>query len=528
MSTLFTRGLLVLIAVTLVACGGAGPHTKRGAKSGARKAAAAADVDAAQSHQRKLTEADFQVRNIEEVKAPKYVEGIDQEAQNLFKQGLVAVMATPPRWDLAEDKFRAAIKRDGKFNEAYFNLGMTLERRGARDEALEVYEDALDANPDDVSARAYIAKIYLGKAQHAKLIGNTDEYTEWLRIAKELLDKLNVQDPRNVPVNNGLALYFLAHNDLETAERYVKEVLYVDPRNVTGLNTRGLINLVHGRYYIAEWIFKNKVLHEDPHSTEALTNLGYTYIKLDQRPLAMKYFKMALAEDADNMAVRMNIAAMLLEHLDYAEALKHYTIIRDAQPINIEAHEGFCDATYGLGGSADDGKVQFQVSIDCYVVLLKRRPERVELYKRIAETYQNKIQDLDKAVEFYRAYIDQGNLEADELKKMEGTILVLEEIISKGGLKAMEEMMLEDDEEEGDDGFESFDEEDEGAEEAPPAEEGAEEAPPAEEGAEEAPPAEEGAEEAPTPEDAGDEDAGDDAGDEATSQNLARTLTGAG
>ncbi|MEZ4268393.1 MAG: tetratricopeptide repeat protein [Myxococcota bacterium] len=45
-----------------------------------------------------------------------------------------------------------------------------------------------------------------------------------------------------------------------------------------------------------------------------MTNLGYTYVQLQQRPLAMRYFNQALEQDPDNMEVRMNIAAMLLEH----------------------------------------------------------------------------------------------------------------------------------------------------------------------------------------------------------------------
>ena len=187
-------------------------------------------------------------------------------------------------------------------------------------------------------------------------------------------------------MNNALALYWLLQGDVETASQKVKEVLYVEPRNVTGLNTRGLINLKEGKYLIAEWIFKNKVLSEDPNSTEALTNLGYTYIQLNQRPLAMRYFKKALAQDKENMEVRMNIAAMLLEHLNYEEAQGHYATVYKAQPLNMEALEGLCDATFGMGGLASDNKAQFLKGIDCYLTLIEKRPEKSGLYKRIAET----------------------------------------------------------------------------------------------------------------------------------------------
>jgi tetratricopeptide (TPR) repeat protein len=445
-STMLRLALLGLLAQMVVACGGgAAQVVKDDAQSWSDPVKS--DDDSAEK-KKELTDADFQVRNIEEVKAPRYLLGIEQEAQDLFRQGIVAVLAVPPRYKLGETKFRAAIAKDSKFMEAYFNLGMTLERQGMSDKALEIYNNALAASPDDVSAQAYIAKIYMGRASRAALLGDKGDYDSWLSKTKTLLDKLAPKEPENVTVNNALALYWLLQGDVETASQKVKEVLYVEPRNVTGLNTRGLINLKEGKFLIAEWIFKNKVLSEDPNSTEALTNLGYTYIQLNQRPLAMRYFKKALAQDAENMEVRMNIAAMLLEHLNYSESQMHYATVFKAQPLNMEALEGLCDATYGMGGLASDGKAQFLKGIDCYLTLIKKRPEKADLYKRLAETYQHKlggdVPELEKAVEYYTAYAAQANIDDAEKKKTGKLVAQLKDWISKGGLKAiLERQQLE-------------------------------------------------------------------------------------
>ena len=429
-AALFAVGSVGLLAT---GCGGAAKQTKSD-KPSYLAPAASSDEDEGRSQ---LTDEDFQLRQIEEVKAPLYLMGIEHEAQDLFRQGIMAAVSEPPRYELAEQKFRSAIDKDSKFKEAYFNLGMTLERLGRSDEALEVYKDAVDTTPDDVSGRAYIAKIYLTRAQQAALKGNQADEQKWLTTVKQLLDELVAQDHKNVAVNNSLALYWLAKGDLDQAETFVKEVLFEEPRDVTGLNTRGLINLKRGNFLVAEWIFKNKVLSEDPNSTEALTNLGYTYIQLDKRPLAMRYFKKALEQDPGNMEVRMNIGSLLLEHLNYQQAYDHYSRVFAAQPLNVEAHEGLCDATYGLGGSAADGKAQFQKGIDCYLDLLKKQPERHELYKRIADTYQQKLQDLDNAVRYLEIYMAKAELDEAEKKKTAGVIKVLKDIISKGGLKAM-------------------------------------------------------------------------------------------
>ncbi len=475
------HGLLGLAAAAALllasACGGAGASTRddgmasgsgssgtsaaQGRAAGTPKAAA----KRAQPSGKRLTDDDFKVRLVQEVKAPTYLPDIDRKAQDEFRIGIAAALAKPPRYKLAVKQFESAVDKDPKFLEAWFNLGQTLERMGRADQALEIYQGALAANPDNVSANAYIAKIYLGKGRGEALLGNAAGSAEWYSKSKGILDGLVAKAPEDTAVNNAMALYFLAQDDLETAERYVKEVLYVEPTNVTGLNTRGLINLRHGKLLIAEWIFKNKVLAEDPNSTEALTNLGFTYIQLNNRPLAMKYFKEALERDADNMEVRMNIAAMLLEHLNYQEAYDHYTRVLAAQPLNLEAHEGQCDAAFGLGGSASDPALQFQASIDCYVEYIGKVPSRADLYRRIAETYQQKLQDLDGAVKYYELYSSKATIDAAEKKKIAGIVKVLKDIIAKGGLKAM---MAPEEGEEGefeemdDEGFEEMDDEDGG------------------------------------------------------------------
>lgn len=381
---------------------------------------------------------DFTRRDVTEVKAPVYLEGIEPAAQDAFREAVAMVSKARPDLKGAEKKFKEASEKSPDFLEAFFNWGQTLERQGKGDEALTVYQRALDKNPGDPTATAYIAKVYLGKSRAARFLGNNSEADNWTSKAKQLLEPLVQKDPTNVQVNNAMALYHLMKDDMDAAERFVKEVLYVEPSNVTGLNTRGLINLKRGKLLMAKWIFENKVLREDPSSTEAHTNLGYTYIKLDQRPLAMRHFLEALENDPENMEVRMNIAALLLEHLDYAGSLGHYEKVLEAQPNNMEARIGRCDSMFGLGGSAQDKNKQFTSALDCYDAFVKEKPERADLLKRIADTYQIKLQNLEKAVEYYELYGKKGNLDPTEADKNQKTIVVLKDIISKGGLKALE------------------------------------------------------------------------------------------
>lgn len=433
------RSLVVVLGVSMAsaACGSTASATK-GDESQGDNGGGGGGGGTGDGKDPGFNDADFQRKDVAEVKAPVYLDGIDPAAQDAFREGVRVVSSTKPDFKVAEKKFKEAAEKAPDFLEAYFDWGQALERQGKGDEALGVYQKALDKNPNEASASAYIAKIYLGKARAAKFLGQTAEAESWMTKAKGLLDGLVSKEPTNVQVNNALALYHLMKDDVDTAERFVKEVLYIEPTNVTGLNTRGLINLKRGKLLLAKWIFENKVLHEDPTSTEAHTNLGYTFIKLDQRPLAMRHFQQALEFDPENMEVRMNIAAMLLEHLDYANALGHYEKVLQSQPTNVEAKIGRCDAMYGMGGTAADKAKQFEAAIGCYDAFAKERPERADLFKRIAETYQNKLQNLDKAVEYFELYGKKATLEAKDAEQNQSIIKTLKEIIAKGGLKAME------------------------------------------------------------------------------------------
>lgn len=430
-------GGLMVGSLATTACGSSGQQVGGTDEPGQEDNGGGTDKDGRQVG---FDDNDFTRKEVTEVKAPVYLEGIDPAAQDAFREGVRAVSSTKPDFKTAEKKFKEASEKAPDFLEAYFNWGQALERQGRGDEALGVYQKALDKNPGEPSATAYIAKIYLGKARAARFLGNNADADQLMAKAKGLLDPVSAKEPTNVATNNALALYYLLKDDVDTAEKFVKEVLYVEPTNVTGLNTRGLINLKRGKLLLAQWVFENKVLREDPTSTEAHTNLGYTFIKMDQRPLAMKEFEAALEYDPENMEVRQNIAAMLLEHLDYAGALGHYDKILQTQPNNMEAKIGRCDAMFGLGGAAEDKNKQFTAAIGCYDAYVKDKPERADLYKRIADTYQIKLQNLEKAVEYYELYGKKAKLDATEADKIQKTVIVLKDIIAKGGLKALEEL----------------------------------------------------------------------------------------
>lgn len=354
-------------------------------------------VEKKEEKKKKEDDTELVVREVVIPETPSYVDGVDREAQDLFKEGVIAVYMTPPDFEEAQGKFQAAIDKDSKFLEAYFNLGMVSERLGKKEEALAIYQKALSANPNSIDAKAFVGKIYLANARDARQADNASEAAQWEQKGKSLLDEAVLKDADNVNANNGLALYWLSKNDVDRAEEFVKKVLSVDPRNVSALNTRGLINYLKKDYRIAKWIFEQKVLQIDPNSTEALTNLGLTYLAMGQKPPAVANFQRAVKLDPDIVPARMNLAAIFLDYLNYAAAQEQYGIVLEKQPENIEALIGF--------GTSQWGMQEYQQAAETYSKVLGLAPKQTMLLERLGKIYEGPLSDTKKAIEYYKQYI---------------------------------------------------------------------------------------------------------------------------
>lgn len=74
---------------------------------------------------------------------------------------------------------RAAVKLDPSSTEAHMRLGSALEKTGARDEAIDEYNAAIDSNPNDVSSRRALAsaqfeeKLYNAAAENYRRLIET-------------------------------------------------------------------------------------------------------------------------------------------------------------------------------------------------------------------------------------------------------------------------------------------------------------------------------------------------------------------
>ena len=382
-------------------------------------------------------------REIIVAEKPEFVPGVDMEAQKSFRDGVISLFSMMD-YESAVTSFEDAITKDKAFLEAYFNLGMVYERTRQPEKALEVYQRALDANPESGTAKGYIGKVYLGMAKESYDVGQDQEAEGLTKKAKGLFDQVIIQDQDNIEANNALALYWLlrAERDkdeanrleyLNRAEDFIKNVLAVKPTNVVALNTRGLLYMQKGEYTIAKWIFENKVLKLDKGSTEAHNNLGLAYFKMGLTPKAVRHFRIAVRLNEGNLSARVNLAAIYLNYLNYEKALEQYEYVLNARPDNIEAMIG--------KGSCHVGDADYDEGFTWWRKAVAADNSKLELIDRIAKAYATRLTEFDKAVAAYDEYMalaQARGMDISEAQKSKENTLKLKEQMRK-----MEEQMKE-------------------------------------------------------------------------------------
>ncbi len=312
-----------------------------------------------------------------------------------------------PDYQGAAESFQKAVDGDKRFYEAYFNLGMALERQGKYKQAIDAYEAAKSIEPKDdrekvlqLSAQGFIARAWLAEAHRALEAGDKAKANALREQARGVCEGIRGQDPDNSMANVALALYYLEGEqpNLELAEQFVRQALRNNREDTIALNIRGVINLRQNKNEIARWILEDKVLALDPANAEALGNLGLAYVRLGDLPKAVAALERAVKINPNSIAARMNLGAVYLEYLNYRDADKQYAYALKLEPENLEALTGYA---LTLEGKRDPKK-----SAEIYEKVLSKEPDRSALVVRLALIYNKApFNDGTKAVTYWKRYL---------------------------------------------------------------------------------------------------------------------------
>ena len=145
---------------------------------------------------------------------------------------------------------------------------------------------------------------------------------------------------------------------------------------------------------------------------------------MGKMPEAVASFEKAVESDADNFEARMNVAAIYLNFLHYQAALEQYDVALKLVPDCEEALIG--------SGSALFGMLQFEKAIERWQKVLTLNPDRSEMYARIGQLYESKLNNLEKAIEYYEMYIAKAHFLAND--PIVAKLLMLKQMHEQGDL----------------------------------------------------------------------------------------------
>ena len=125
----------------------------------------------------------------------------------------------------ALESYRKVRKLERNYVDIVFNLATTLVKLKRYNEALQLYEEALDQNPHYARLNDYYARTLI-------LAGRPEEAKPFRRRAIELLeDKLNLY-PADSELYHDLGKNYLFEGQWEKAREYLRKALEMNPANL--------------------------------------------------------------------------------------------------------------------------------------------------------------------------------------------------------------------------------------------------------------------------------------------------------
>lgn len=238
--------------------------------------------------------------------------------------------------DLALQHYREALKLKTPYPDAHNNLGALLFKIGQTKEATLELERAVQSAPEKINAHYNLAACY------AKQDRFQDALTHYLFVLKKRGDHLGALH------NAGILLTELKRYD--EAKGFLTQALSRDPDNIDLLFHLAIIHSAEAEYYNAKVLYEH-IIELKPTHAFAYHNLATVLLHLNQRSLALDYFKKAYYLQPDNMTAKHMI-----------DAISENPEVKQAPPAFIQAL--FDQYAYNYN---DHVKTQLKYQVPCLI-----------------------------------------------------------------------------------------------------------------------------------------------------------------
>ncbi|MHC4214200.1 MAG: tetratricopeptide repeat protein [Planctomycetota bacterium] len=187
----------------------------------------------------------------------------------------------------------------------YYNLGNVLADEGKSDQAIQLYNKALEINPSSVQAITNLGNEY-------KLQGDS-------KYALELYNKALTINPSYVKAINNLGYLYKSQGDLNQAAKFYRQATETDPKFAKAHYNLGVVMGMLGSWNQAIISYR-KALELEPRNANFHNSLGEALASTGSGE-AMSYFHSAVAIDPDHHVAHHNLGLELASQGNLDKAL---------------------------------------------------------------------------------------------------------------------------------------------------------------------------------------------------------------
>jgi len=200
-----------------------------------------------------------------------------------------------------------------------------LHQSGRLEEAAAIYQQILQAIPDDYSALYLLGVIAHQQQDHARAI--------------ELLERATKADPQRAEPHNVLGLALQGHGNFDKARKHLQSAIELDPACAQAHHNLGAIFARQGRAAEAMESYR-RALALDPAYVNAHYSLGMALADAGQLDQGLEHLQRAVALDAEFVAGFKGLAWVFQKLNRSEDVLAALQIALRLQPDNPETHCG--------------------------------------------------------------------------------------------------------------------------------------------------------------------------------------------
>jgi tetratricopeptide (TPR) repeat protein len=267
--------------------------------------------------------------------------------QRLFEEAVASLeeqkkLKIPTDWELLERKWRSAAVED--VPEAWFDVGVALERQGKAAEARGAYERALALRPAFREAAVNLALLEASGADPR------DAARRWAEVLKRF--------PDDAPLRVRLAALYREAGQLDEAWRLAREALQRDPAVRGAYPVMMRVALERGQLDLAELVAV-RARKLDPDDPEIAYLLGSVQERRGDEAAALAQYRRAVARHPEHLPSRYRLLELMVAARSWEGAAEQARAILQRNPGDARVHLALGIALRNLG-KVDEALAEYE------------------------------------------------------------------------------------------------------------------------------------------------------------------------